>query len=100
MVEAINTKSMDRVKGNLAPDFTISGQKGAIAIAILEQIIVQLNDQVLNSVKAAEQKTPTGTEVRYTFSYEKLGEKETIFLFNDSGMIKEFTPFEMEVRNE
>lgn len=96
--EAISRGSSDKMQNLLAEGFSISGQEGAIAQTVLKQLIGQLNDSVVFYKQLSQNQTARGLELIYTFSYEKLGERETNFLFNSANKIVEFKPFDMQVK--
>ncbi|WNJ20314.1 aspartyl protease family protein [Pontibacter sp. G13] len=97
-IQALNTQSVDLLNPLLADDFTISGHQGQVAQMILQQIFSQVKDSVLTHTLISETQTDAGFEQRYEFVYEGLGTKEAVFVFNESGLLRSFTPFQMQVK--
>lgn len=97
-VEAINSKNTSNLKPHLATDFSIAGQKGNIAIMVLDQLITQLNETVLNNSRSNSRELPDGLELKYNINYKNMGEREATFLFDKSNKLKELNLFEMQVK--
>lgn len=53
-IEAVNNSSTDELKKYLAPDFICAGQSGTVAIAVMEQLITQLNEHITDASKICE----------------------------------------------
>ena len=52
--DAINAKDVQKVVPYLADNFTIAGQQGEIAIMVLKQLVVQINETVTSWEKTGE----------------------------------------------
>lgn len=91
MVNAINVYSVATLHQYLASDFECSGQKGDVANLVLNASIGKLEqskDSVMNYEKVSESRDGNTLTLVYSFTYSKLGERTTTFVFNDENKIK------------
>lgn len=97
VVKAVNQGSIDGIDNDLAQDFTIAGQKGAIARIVLKQLISQLNDKIVDYT-FIDRENEAHLKLNYIFNYERLGEKRAFFIFDKENKIKEMSLLSMEVK--
>ena len=91
MVNAINSYSSEAVQPYLSSDFECSGQKGNVANLVLNATIEklkQLNDSIMKYERTSESRDGNMLTLVYSFSYSKLGDRATTFVFNDENKIK------------
>ena len=90
-VNAINGYSVETLRQYLASDFECSGQKGDVANLVLNATIGKLeqsNDSVMKYEKVSESQDGNALKLVYSFTYSKLGDRTTTFVFNDENKIK------------
>ena len=90
-VNAINSYSSEAIQPYLSSDFECSGQKGDVAKLVLNAIIgklEQLNDSIMKYERTSESRDGNMLTLVYSFSYSKLGDRATTFVFNDENKIK------------
>ncbi len=81
-VEAVNNRSTDELRKHLASDFTCAGQTGTVAIAVMEQLVAQLNEHISDINEISEQQDNGTLTLVYNFIYsKKLGHKTATFVF-------------------
>ncbi|MDR6300931.1 pepsin/retropepsin-like aspartic protease family protein [Mesonia maritima] len=97
--EAIDNKSSDHLIQYLSEDFKIAGQTGEIAKKILGQLFSQLGETV-NSYKekSRTKKGNNSLEIVFSVDYEKMGNKKSVFTFNENCELEELELFQMEVK--
>ena len=91
MVNAINSYSSEAVQPYLSSDFECSGQKGNVANLVLNATIEklkQLNDSIMKYERTSESRDGNTLTLVYSFTYSKLGNRTTTFVFNDENKIK------------
>lgn len=90
-VNAVNSYSSEALQPYLASDFECSGQKGDVASLVLNAIfgkLEQSNDSIAEYIKVSERHGGNTLTLVYSFTYSKLGERTTTFVFNDENKIK------------
>ncbi len=90
-VNAINGYSVETLRPYLSSDFECSGQKGDVANLVLNATIgklEQLNASVTEYKKVSERQDGNTLTLVYSFTYSKLGERNTTFVFNEENKIK------------
>ncbi len=90
-VSAINSYSSEAIQPYLSADFECSGQKGDVANLVLNATIEklkQLNDSIMKYERASESRDGNMLTLVYSFTYSKLGDRATTFVFNDENKIK------------
>ncbi len=90
-VNAVNSYSSEALRPYLASDFECSGQKGDVASLVLNAIfgkLEQSNDSIAEYKKVSERHGGNTLTLVYSFTYSKLGERTTTFVFNDENKIK------------
>lgn len=90
-VNAINSYSSEAVQPYLSSDFECSGQKGNVANLVLKATIEkfrQLNDSVTKYERISESRDGNTLTLVYSFTYSKLGDRATTFVFNEENKIK------------
>lgn len=90
-VNAVNSYSSEALQPYLASDFECSGQKGEVANLVLNAIfgkLEQSNDSIAEYKKVSERHGGNTLTLVYSFTYSKLGERTTTFVFNDENKIK------------
>ena len=90
-VNAVNSYSSEALQPYLASDFECSGQKGEVASLVLNAIfgkLEQSNDSIAEYKKVSERHGGNTLTLVYSFTYSKLGERTTTFVFNDENKIK------------
>ena len=90
-VNAVNSYSSEALRPYLASDFECSGQKGDVASLVLNAIfgkLEQSNDGIAEYKKVSERHGGNTLTLVYSFTYSKLGERTTTFVFNDENKIK------------
>lgn len=97
-VNAINNHSAENLQTYLASDFECSGQKGNVATLVLNEIVGQLNEHVSRYEKVSENNDEKGLALVYKFTYSRLGERTTTFVFNDENKIKRLDLFTVMVK--
>ncbi|MDR3226272.1 MAG: aspartyl protease family protein [Prevotellaceae bacterium] len=97
-VDAINNKSPEQLEKYLAPDFTCAGQKGEIAIIVLNQLIPQLNDNVTKYEKISETEDGDLTIVYEFVYFGQLGKQPATFVFNKENQLKQLELIEIQVQ--
>lgn len=97
-VNAINTRSTESLQTHLSSDFECSGQKGNIATLVLNQIVGQLNEHISKYEKLSENNNGKELTLVYKFSYSRLGERTTTFVFNEENKIKRLDLFTVMVK--
>jgi len=98
-VEAINSKSPEQLEKFLAPDFTFSGQKAPLASVVLNQLVKQLNDEVLDYKKISEDEKDSELTFVYEFTYaQRLGKRNTTFVFNKNDQLKQLDLLTIQVK--
>ncbi len=97
-IEAINVHSSEGLNQYLSEDFSIAGQEGAIAEMILSQLLSQLQDSVLSSEEDGTDRTESSLILKYNLIYEKKGEEQATFVFNDKSELEELKLFDMEIK--
>lgn len=95
--ESINAGSAEKVKPYLDENFTIAGQQGEIAVLVLEQLIMQIDETVTSYKKTSEKNENGNTVLTYKVEYKNLGEKESVFVISPEGKLVELSLFEMRV---
>lgn len=96
--EAINARSIEKVKAHLSPDFTIAGQNEPVASLVFQQLAVQLGDTILSFGQTTNEKTEEGLKLVYDFVYKKKGRTATEFLFDNKNQIVKMHLFRMQVK--
>ena len=96
--EAINEGSAEKVKPFLADNFTMAGQQGEIAVMVLNQLIMQIDETVTYWEKTGERTENGNTVLTYKVKFEKLGEKESVFVVSPEGKLVELSLFAMRVK--
>lgn len=97
-VNAINNHSAESLQKHLSPDFECSGQKGNVATLVLNQIVVQLNEHVSKYEKISESKDENSLTLVYKFTYSRVGERTSTFVFNSENKIKRLDLFAVMVK--
>lgn len=98
-VEAVNNRSTDELKKYLASDFTCAGQTGTVAIAVMEQIVTQLNEHISDINEISEQQDNGVLTLVYDFNYsKKLGHKTATFVFNANNQLKQMDLLSVQVK--
>ena len=97
-VNAINNHSTEGLQKHLSPDFECSGQKGNVATLVLNQIVVQLNEHVSKYEKISESKDENSLTLVYKFTYSRVGERTSTFVFNKENKIKRLNLFAVMVK--
>ena len=97
-IEAINSKSTEKLNEHLAPDFTIANQEGEIAKLVLNQLVSQLNETVLSNNEINTEKINNTLELKYNIEYKKMGNKVASFVFNQDNQLKKLELFKMKVK--
>ena len=100
-VNAINSYSSEAIQPYLSSDFECSGQKGDVAKLVLNATIgklEQLNDSITEYKKISERQDGNTLTLVYSFTYSKLGERTTTFVFNDENKIKSLELLKATVR--
>lgn len=90
-VNAVNSYSSEALRPYLASDFECSGQKGDVASLVLNAIfgkLEQSNDSIAEYKKVSDRHGGNTLTLVYSFTYSKLGERTTTFVFNDENKIK------------
>ncbi len=90
-VNAVNSYSSEALQPYLASDFECSGQKGDVASLVLNAIfgkLEQSNDSIAEYKKVSERHGGNTLTLVYSFTYSKLGERTTTFVFNGENKIK------------
>lgn len=90
-VNAINGYSVETLRPYLSSDFECSGQKGDVASLVLNATIGKLeqsSDSVTKYEKVSESRGDNTLTLVYSFTYSKLGERATTFVFNEENKIK------------
>ena len=90
-VSAINSYSSEAVQPYLSSDFECSGQKGDVADLVLDATIGKLkqsNDSIMKYERMSESRDGNMLTLVYSFTYSKLGNRTTTFVFNDENKIK------------
>ena len=90
-VNAINGYSVETLRQYLASDFECSGQKGDVASLVLNAIfgkLEQSNDSIAEYKKVSERHGGNTLTLVYSFTYSKIGERTTTFVFNGENKIK------------
>lgn len=90
-VNAVNSYSSEALRPYLASDFECSGQKGDVASLVLNAIfgkLEQSNDSIAEYKKVSERHDGNTLTLVYSFTYSKLGERTTTFVFNGENKIK------------
>ena len=90
-VNAINSYSSEAVQPYLSSDFECSGQKGNVANLVLKATIgklEQLNDSITKYERISERRDGNTLTLVYSFTYSKIGDKTTTFVFNEENKIK------------
>lgn len=90
-VNAVNSYSSEALRPYLASDFECSGQKGDVASLVLNAIfgkLEQSNDSITEYKKVSERQGGNTLTLVYSFTYSKLGERATTFVFNEENKIK------------
>ncbi len=98
ITKSINSKSATTLEKHLAADFEIAGQKGTIAKMVLTQLLSQLDETVLKSEEISIDNKPNELVMLYKISYQKMGDKEATFVFNEHNKLKSMKLFEMIVK--
>ncbi len=97
-VNAINNHSAESLQKHLSPDFECSGQKGNVATLVLNQIVVQLKEHISKYDKISESKDENGLTLVYKFTYSRVGERTSTFVFNKENKIKRLDLFTVMVK--
>ena len=90
-VNAINGYSVETLRQYLSSDFECSGQKGDVASLVLNATIGKLEqsrDSIAKYEKVSESRGGNTLTLVYSFTYSKLGERATTFVFNEENKIK------------
>ncbi len=90
-VNAINSYSSEAIQPYLSADFECSGQKGDVANLVLNATIGKLrqsNDSIMKYERMSESRDGNTLTLVYSFTYSKLGNRTTTFVFNDENRIK------------
>lgn len=90
-VNAINGYSVETLRQYLSSDFECSGQKGNVANLVLNATIGKLEqsrDSIAKYEKVSESRGGNTLMLVYSFTYSKLGERATTFVFNEENKIK------------
>ncbi len=90
-VNAINSYSSEAVQPYLSPDFECSGQKGDVANLVLNATIdkfKQLNDSITKYERISESRDGNTLTLVYSFTYSKIGDRTTTFVFDGENKIK------------
>ena len=90
-VNTINSYSSEAIQPYLSSDFECSGQKGDVANLVLKATIEkfkQLNDSVTKYERISESRDGNTLTLVYSFTYSKLGDRVTTFVFNEENKIK------------
>ncbi len=90
-VNAINSYSSEAIQPYLSSDFECSGQKGDVANLVLNATIGKLkqsNDSIMKYERMSESRDGNTLTLVYSFTYSKLGNRITTFVFNDENKIK------------
>ena len=98
-VDAVNNHSTEELKKHLAPDFTCIGQTGAVAMAVMEQLVRQLDEHISDISKVSEQQADGTLTLVYDFNYsKKLGHKNATFVFNADNQLKQMDLLPAQVK--
>lgn len=97
-IESIKASSTEKIKPHLASDFTMMDRDGEIAIIVLDQLIAQVGENLKSSSEISATNLDNGLELKYAIDYGPLGEKESVFIFNDKNQIKEVNLFKIIVK--
>ena len=98
-VEAVNNRSTDELRKHLASDFTCAGQTGTVAIAVMEQLVAQLNEHISDINEISEQQDNGTLTLVYNFNYsKKLGHKTATFVFNANNQLKQMDLLSVQVK--
>lgn len=97
-VNAINNHSAESLQAHLSSDFECSGQKGNVATLVLNKIVGQLNEHISRCEKVSEKNDEKGLTLVYKFSYSRLGERTTTFVFNEENKIKRLDLFTVMIK--
>ena len=90
-VSAINSYSSEAIQPYLSSDFECSGQKGDVANLVLNATIEKLrqsNDSITKYERISESRDGNTLTLVYSFTYSKLGNRTTTFVFNGENKIK------------
>lgn len=97
-IEAINTKSDEKLNKHLSDDFTMADQRGEIARMVLSQVLAQIGDTVITYEEVSTTASDRGLKFIYSIHYKQMGLKQAVFDFNLDNKLKELSLFKMEVK--
>ena len=97
-IEGVNNGSSEKLSAFLSADFSIAGQKGAIANMVLQQLFAQLGESVIHHDEIKQNTIDKGLELVYSIEYKNMGVKEAKFIFDEKNLLQELNLFEMEVK--
>lgn len=86
-VECINGNKISELTPLLAEDFTIQGQKGAVATKVLEMLFPKLG-KINSFEKVSETTTDNALSINCLLDYATMGKKETTFVFNSDNKLR------------
>ncbi len=98
ITKSINSKSTTELEKHLSADFEIAGQKGNIAKMVLSQLVTQLDETILKSEEISIDNKSNKLVMVYKITYQKMGEKDATFIFNEHSQLKSMELFEMQVK--
>lgn len=84
-IEIAGGRSMENMDALLSPDFTCVGQKGAVAVLVLKQLLGGVSDHKRVSETAGEEKLT----LTYTLTSATLGQREMTFVFDASNRLQQ-----------
>ncbi len=84
--EAVSTNNFELIEPYLSPDFTTLEQKQPTATLVLRQMLGMLGK--VNTFTPTATDTKDGLTLHYKVDYEKVGEKEALFVFDQANKIK------------
>ena len=97
VAEACNEKSVTNVLPYLAEDFSIAGQSGNRAKAILQQLLAGVGTVI--SYEKTESFMEDGKLIlKYSIEYSQVGKKESVFIFNKDNLIVEAELMKIKVK--
>jgi len=96
--EAVNTKSTLELEKYLATDFEIVGQKGEVAKMVLNQLFAQLGETVQSYNEVNYEIIENSMTLTYSITYNKMGQKNATFVFDEYNKLKKLELFKMEVK--
>ncbi|XTB06217.1 aspartyl protease family protein [Treponema denticola] len=97
LAEACNEKSVTNLLPYLAEDFSIAGQSGNRAKAILQQLLAGVGTVI--SYEKTESLMEDGKLIlKYSIEYSQVGKKESVFIFNKDNLIVEAELMKIKVK--